>query len=95
MNGTAQGECPRCGEELTVAWFTENHKVHNGIGMQTVARDQWVELDEVNCDCAEDDPYTPKEWEEIENNAAQEHAQRMNDYYSEEFDQMKDNNEIY
>lgn len=51
MSQSVEVNCPKCEETLEVTWWTENHKVHNGIGMQTVARDHFRELDSDNCGC--------------------------------------------
>jgi hypothetical protein len=56
MSDTARVECPKCGEELTVRWWTEEHKVNNGIGMQTAAKDYCRDIDNpCECNLDEDD----------------------------------------
>jgi hypothetical protein len=45
--------CPRehCDGEVEIEHGREEHKVHNGLAMQTVAVDYWSEIVDGTCDC--------------------------------------------
>jgi hypothetical protein len=64
MKYNATGVCPICGEEVPLKFWEERHRVHNGIGMQTVAVDNLVEpREEPCCDWSSD------QWRELTDNA--------------------------
>jgi len=45
--------CPRedCEGEVKIEYEREEHKVHNGLGMMTVAVDYWSDIVDGTCDC--------------------------------------------
>jgi len=67
MSDTVRVECPQCEEDLSITSWTENHKVHNGIGMQTVARDHYTEIKDGDCNC----DLSEEEMEDIFDRAAE------------------------
>ena len=86
MIKTTTTECPKCGEELTVEWWRERHRVHNGIGMQTVAVDDHFEITDQKCDCVLDDPDL---LDQIEESAADNYEDQKAAYADYKYDQAK------
>lgn len=86
---TAKSSCPKCGRELIIEYCKEEHKVYNGIGMQTVAVDHWTEVVEMSCD-HQPDMFTEDEWEDIEKEAVENWENSKEDYLAERYDQLKD-----
>lgn len=86
MTSTFSAECPECSEELTVRFTREEHKVHNGIGMQTVAVDEYNYIDDQNCQCnlSEDQIH------DLASDAAQEEQQHKEDYGDYKYNMLKD-----
>lgn len=93
MSKTAKSKCPKCGSEIIVEAWVERHRVHNGIGMQTVSVDYHTEVVEVTCN-HQIGNFTDDEWEELRKEAASNYKTSKDDYYSEEYDRLKDEGKI-
>lgn len=78
-------DCPHCGEELKVKSWTETHKVHNGLGMQTVGQDNYTEIiDGCDCELYEDD------MEYIYDEVVEQHTAGYQDYADQRYHEMKE-----
>lgn len=82
---TSTVECPQCGKNMELTFVEDRHQVHNGIGMQTVAVDRYVEY-EGECECE----LTGDEIEQMKEEAADDYYQAEQDYYEDQYDYMKD-----
>lgn len=90
MQETYNSQCPKCGEELDIVLTVEKHKVHNGIGMQTVAQDEWIYPENKTCDCH----ISRDQLDEMMTDSVKKYEDDKSSYYADKVDELKDEGRI-
>jgi len=88
MSHTLSATCPRCGEPVELESHTERHRVHNGLGMQTVGIDHYTEV--IDASCHHIAELSDDEYDELIDQAASNERRSRNDYLASRYDERKD-----
>ena len=78
--------CIHCGEDVELNHIRETHKVHNGIGLQTVGYDEYTEIVDQDCDC-ELDTY---DLDDMIDHAIVEEENSRQDYGDDRYHELKE-----
>lgn len=89
MSKTAKSKCPRCGSELVVEFWKDIYS-HGALSSGSIYDRDIVE---VSCN-HHPEMFTEDEMDNIFDDAAEQLAQSKRNYYSEQYDRLKDEGKI-